>query len=586
MLKVGGKFSSKLNKDKFSLLKKIKEFIFFNKLNEILLVNTRIGELSRLSLTEIIKFLRAKRGLVLLLDEQKDITAIASDKNVNNEALKPIKEKWKQIFSASELIDNYGNLAILQQCLGTEADSSDQLAIYLPLCSRENISGLALFYFDKKKIFKRVRKSLLVRIGEKLAVSLERAYLFEQMQKRIEQFSALYSMSNLINSKLASEDILTKPLPFLVSMFKADKSWLMLYQDGDLIIKDPHFGLEKEELNCLIRLTDRQLEFSLAVLDSGQVLFLNNPPHGVSFPNSLGVELDNVLLIPLKVQDNYIGLIYVANSRKGKFTLLDSQLATSIGIQLSGGWEKRKLQEKLARENTKLEMANRLKSQFLANMSHELRTPMNSIIGYTSCILDNMDGEINEEQRKDLSKVLGSAEHLLQLINDILDISKIEAGKMNLKIGPFNLLDCIDNALLTVEKLANNKGLIIIKEMPCCPIFALGDPSRVRQILLNLLSNAIKFTDQGSISVRVNSIGKYIQVQIEDTGIGIEAKALPYIFEEFRQADGSTTRRYGGTGLGLAITRKLVELQQGNIWADSQVGKGSTFTFSLPTAES
>lgn len=595
MIKIIDNFSSMLNKFNFRLIQKTKELSFLNQLNKTLLSQTRLKGIVRLSFTQVINFLRARAGLILLLDEQGDIIAMAPGQIVNTRALEIIKEKCKESFFVTNLVRRalkrkkaiifrqQGILESLKDCWGIKENLDDQIVVYVPLWSKDNIAGMMFFYFSGKKFTRIIKKSLLVKVGEQLMLAIEKAKLFEQMKKRMEQFSALYSMSHLINRRLALEEILTKSLPFLANMFEADKAWVMLYQDGKLIIKEPYIGLAQEEVQSLTRLTDKQLEFSLAVLESGQVLLLNNPPHGEPFPNSFGVEMENILLLPLKMQSTHIGLIYVANSKKGKFTLLESQLATSVAIQLNGVWERGKLQEKLAEENAKLEMANRLKSQFLANMSHELRTPMNSIIGYTSCILDGMDGEINEEQKKDLRKILDSAEHLLQLINDILDISKIEAGKTDLKIGPFNLLPCIDGALVTLEKLAHDKGLAITKELPCCLPFVLGDPSRVRQILLNLLSNAIKFTHQGSINIKVRKMSKYVEIQIKDTGIGIDSQALSYIFEEFRQADGSTTRKYGGTGLGLAITRKLVELQKGRIWVDSQLGKGSRFTFLLPT---
>jgi len=585
----------KLNKLNFQLLGKVPELTFLNELNRIFLTENQLKKMIDLALTKIVKFLKARAGLIMLLDEHGDILVVAPHRVPNKNSLEPIKQKCREIFFASQPAKETmkkKEMIILQQAqvvdnlknsLEITAGEGYEMAVYVPLWIQDNINGMMLFYFNGRRTIRKIKKSLLASIAEQITIAIEKANFFEQMQKRMEQFSALYTMSHLINCKLNLEEIITKSLPFLAAMFEADKAWVMLYEDRDLLIKEPYIGLEIEERQSLARLSGEHLEFFLAVLDSGQVLLLNNPSHDVSFANNLGVELANILLIPLKMQNTPIGLIYVANSKKGKFTLMDSQLATSVGMQLAGVWEREKLQQKLAEENAKLEMANRLKSQFLANMSHELRTPMNSIIGYTHCILEGMDGAINQDQDQDLRRVLNSAEHLLQLINDILDISKIEAGKMEIRSEPFDLLNCLNSTLLTVEKLACIKGLKILKEIPDYLPAIVGDSNRLCQILLNLLSNAIKFTQNGYILLRARSVEKYVEVSIEDTGIGIEPQALSYIFEEFRQGDGSTTRKYGGTGLGLAITKKLVELQGGSIWIESQLGKGSKFTFTLPT---
>ena len=240
----------------------------------------------------------------------------------------------------------------------------------------------------------------------------------------------------------------------------------------------------------------------------------------------------------------------------------------------------------LERANRELRELDKLKSAFLANMSHELRTPMNSIIGYTDLMIDRIDGEINDEQEKSLRKVRNNAQHLLQLINDILDMAKIESGKIELDPRPVHVKSLIESVATIFEPTIGKKGLTLKLEIePELPQIHV-DEDKVRQIFINLLSNGIKFTDEGGITIRVTpwpDSDRYLQICIADTGIGIREEDLPKLFDKFSQVDGSTVRQYEGTGLGLCIARGLTVLHKGKMWVESSLGEGSRFCFILPT---
>ena len=228
------------------------------------------------------------------------------------------------------------------------------------------------------------------------------------------------------------------------------------------------------------------------------------------------------------------------------------------------------------------EMADRLKSAFLATMSHELRTPLNSIIGFTGIILQGIVGPLNDEQKKQLNMVRGSAQHLLSLINDILDISKIEAGQLQVAYDNFNLRITIEKAVESARPLADKKGIEITCAIAAEISTIMGDHRRVEQILLNLISNAVKFTEKGSVKIECEPEGKNVTIRVIDTGIGIKTEDMDKIFEAFRQIDSGLTRKYDGTGLGLSISKRLVELMWGQIRVTSVWGSGSVFSFSLP----
>lgn len=252
--------------------------------------------------------------------------------------------------------------------------------------------------------------------------------------------------------------------------------------------------------------------------------------------------------------------------------------------ELNEGLE-RKVEERtrdLAAARARAEAADKIKSAFLATMSHELRTPLNSILGFTGILLKGLAGPLNPEQSKQLGMVQGSARHLLDLINDVLDISKIEAGQLEVRMAAFDLQASVERVVASVRPLAEKKGLALRLVAPEALGTFESDRRRVEQILLNLLNNAIKFTDQGSVTLQVVRDGQEVRLQVTDTGIGMKPEDLAGLFRPFRQIDAGLQRQHEGTGLGLAICRRLTELLGGSIRVESVWGQGSVFTVSLP----
>jgi signal transduction histidine kinase len=229
-----------------------------------------------------------------------------------------------------------------------------------------------------------------------------------------------------------------------------------------------------------------------------------------------------------------------------------------------------------------IEIASQHKSQFLANMSHELRTPLNAILGYTELILDNIYGEVGDKIRDVLQRVQHSGRHLLGLINDVLDLSKIEAGQFTLSLADYSIREVVHTVTAAVESLAAEKGLALSVTVPPDLPPGRGDERRIAQVLLNLVGNAIKFTDAGEVGVRVTASDGRFVVAVSDTGPGISEADQRRIFEEFQQVDSSITRAKGGTGLGLSIAKRIIEIHGGRIWVESSPGRGSTFSFNLP----
>jgi PAS domain S-box-containing protein len=291
----------------------------------------------------------------------------------------------------------------------------------------------------------------------------------------------------------------------------------------------------------------------------------------------------SALAVPLKVRGQVIGALdFYETDQARDWSAEDIAMVEAVANQVALSIENARAYEELQKTAEQLKEMDRLKTQFLANMSHELRTPLNSIIGFSRVILKGIDGPITEQQRADLSSIYTNGQHLLGMINDILDISKIEAGKMELIFEPVDVQQTISGVMSTAIALVKDKPIELKQEVaPNLPIIR-ADGTRLRQVILNLLSNAAKFTEEGQITLRVWADEQQITISVKDAGIGIPLEHQTTIFEEFHQVDASTTRRAGGTGLGLAISRHFVEMHGGRIWVESEPGVGSTFAFTLP----
>jgi signal transduction histidine kinase len=241
-----------------------------------------------------------------------------------------------------------------------------------------------------------------------------------------------------------------------------------------------------------------------------------------------------------------------------------------------------RVSEELGQLYQQLERASRHKSEFLANMSHELRTPLNAVLGYTELILDKIYGEVPDKIREVLERVQNSGRHLLALINDVLDLSKIEAGQLTLSLNDYSMADVVQAVVAAVASLAAEKKLTLKMAVPSDLPRGKGDERRITQVLINLVGNAIKFTEAGEVAIRATVSNGEFLVAVSDTGPGISENDQQRIFEEFQQGDGSSTRPKGGTGLGLTIAKRIVELHRGRVWVQSGLGQGSTFWFALP----
>jgi len=424
------------------------------------------------------------------------------------------------------------------------------------------------------------------RMAEKLKESY--STLEQKVAERTRQLTALNIIATTTNRSLELQEILENTLDKILEVlqFQAGAIRLLNPAQDKLVLKvsrglSPDFVQKYKEIDPRDMIAGQVATsgFPVIIEDSQRMPYSESPIFKMGFVS--------LVAIPLKTKDKVVGTLTGASRVARSFTPQDLELLTSIGNQLSIAIENATLYTQTRAVVEQLKEADRFKSEFLSNISHELRAPLTSIIGYSELLLDQITGELNRRQQEYIANIQGSGTHLLEIINNLLDLSKIRAGKMETHFGEFSMRNLISGCIKAVTPLAAKKGQDLEARIEEGSLMINADEIKVKQILLNLLSNAIKFTHHGgSIAVEAHSSTldeqPAIEVSVIDTGIGIKQEDLPKVFEEFKQADSSYTRQYPGTGLGLPIAKRFVEMHGGQIKVESQFGKGSRFTMILP----
>jgi len=462
--------------------------------------------------------------------------------------------------------------------------------VFFPL----NVGGEWIGYinaiYPQPRTFSEADLRRTMALVSQAAVSVQNLRLIEETQRRAEQLQTAAEIArDTTSASLELDTLLNRAVNLIRERFGYyHASIFLLDEQGAFVRVRASTGEAGAEM---VRRKHRLAVGSQSVIGqttaTGQPVVVNDVTDStIHRPNPLLPETRAEVGIPMKIGDQVIGAIDVQSTHPYAFSEDDIQVLQILADQLAVAVENARAYELAQQAVAEMQEADRLKSQFLANMSHELRTPLNSIIGFSRVILKGIDGPINEMQEQDLTAIYNAGQHLLTLINDILDLSKIEAGKMELSFEDVNLNDLINSVMSTAKGLVKDKPVELRLEVdPNLPIVH-ADPVRVRQVLLNLLSNAAKFTEQGSITIkaypRKGPRGPEVYIAVADTGPGIALEDRAKLFKPFSQVDDSPTRKTGGTGLGLSICRSLVEMHHGVIDVESEVGKGSTFWFTLP----
>ncbi|HTN73267.1 MAG TPA: ATP-binding protein [Methylomirabilota bacterium] len=406
-----------------------------------------------------------------------------------------------------------------------------------------------------------------------------------ELTESLEQQTATSEVLRVIASSPTDiQPVLNTVIESAVKLAGATQGHIRQY-DGEFLQLVATYGETPEQI-AILRATPIR---PIPETRSGSAFIERKPVHVLDAQEGAGQNNPAVLtgartllVVPLLREGAPIGNITIWRSFVEPFTEKQIELVQTFANQAVIAIENVRLFQEIQEKNQQLEAANRHKSQFLANVSHELRTPLNSIIGFTRIVLRRIGAQIPDLQKDNLRKVLISSEHLLNLINELLDLAKIESGRMEVYAETFKLDDIVRMATSTVEPMLKDGRVRLVTEIaPNIPPLK-TDRDKLKQAVLNLLSNSAKFTEKGEIKVSAWQENGNVKLTVSDTGIGMKKEALDFIFDEFRQADMSSTRKYGGTGLGLAIVKKFINLMGGEIGVESEVGKGSKFTITIP----
>jgi signal transduction histidine kinase len=427
--------------------------------------------------------------------------------------------------------------------------------------------------------------ALLRSFADQAVIAIENARLLNETREALERETAIGQILRVISSSPGDvKPVLDAVAQRAASICEAQFADIIL-AEGDTMRVASYVGDLGRPVGEPVPL-DRSTVMGRSIVDRVPVHVADLQNAGDEFP--IGQALARrfghrtILAMPLVREGHALGTILVRRVEVRPFEEQHLSLLRTFAEQAAIAIENVRLFRELEQKSRQLEEASRHKSQFLASMSHELRTPLNGILGFNEMVLDGIYGEVSPEVRSALEEIQSSGTHLLRLINNVLDLAKIEAGRMELALADYSAQETVGRVLSTLRPVAAEKGLELLASVPPDIPLAHGDAGRIAQCLLNLAGNALKFTKAGRVEIGVTLVTGRLVYRVTDTGIGIPPDKIDGLFTEFTQADATIASEYGGTGLGLSVTKKFVEMHGGRIWVESKVGKGSTFLFEVP----
>ena len=464
----------------------------------------------------------------------------------------------------------------------------------VPMLKDDQLIGAIAMFRKEVRLFTNKQIALVQNFAAQAVIAIENTRLLNELRQRteelahsVEELRALGEVSQAVNSTLDLETVLSTIVAKAVQLSGTEAGAIYVYEEAVHEFRlRATYGMAPALIDALSRVHIGVDEPTVALVLAGR-----EPIQVADLRGEAASEINEItlragyrarLVAPLIRGDEVVGLLVVRRRAPGAFAKNTIDLLKTFAAQSLLAIQNARLFHEIEDKGRQLEIASKHKTQFLANMSHELRTPLNAVLGYTELILDNIYGEAPEKMRAVVERVQANGKHLLGLINDVLDLSKIEAGQLMLSLNDYSIKDMVQGVYVAVEALASSKKLSFIVELPPALPVARGDDRRLTQVLLNLVGNAIKFTDQGEVAIKASATNGAYTIAVRDTGPGILPADQEKIFEEFQQVDSSPTKTKSGTGLGLSIAKRIVEMHGGRLWVESSPACGSTFSFTVP----
>jgi signal transduction histidine kinase len=464
----------------------------------------------------------------------------------------------------------------------------------IPMLKDDEHVGALVVYRREARPFSEKQIGLLTNLAAQAVIAIENARLLGELRQRTDELwrsvgelKALGEVSQAVNSTLDLETVLATIVTKAVQLSGTDAGAIYVFDERqrEFYLRST-YGMNQELIAALrqgsVGLDDPNLALAMTRGEPIQVADLQDDAQSPLNEIILRAGFRARLVAPLIHGGEVVGMLVVRRRTPGAFAANTVDLMRTFAAQSVLAIQNARLFHEIEDKSHQIEAASKHKSQFLANMSHELRTPLNAILGYTELILDSIYGEAPEKMRSVLERVQANGRHLLGLINDVLDLSKIEAGQLTLSLSEYSIAELVPNVYVAVEPLASQKNLTLTTDVPKGLPIGYGDERRLAQVLLNLVGNAIKFTETGEVAITASQTNGSFNVAVRDSGPGIDPANQAKIFEEFQQVDNTSTRQKGGSGLGLAISKRIIEMHGGRIIVDSALGKGATFTIKLP----
>jgi len=465
----------------------------------------------------------------------------------------------------------------------------------VPILKGDDLLGvMSIYHLDEVRLFTDKQIALLETFADQAAIAIDNVRLLDELRHRTDELGrsvgelrALGEVSQAVNSTLDLETVLSTIVAKAVQLSGTETGAIYAYdqQSHELRLRAT-YGMDQDLIDTLtqrhIGLDDSNVVSALAQGEPTQIADLRQETASELNDIILRAGYRALMVAPLLRGKDLVGTLVVRRRTPGEFAKNTIDIIKTFATQSALAIQNARLFHEIEVKSRELAEASQHKSQFLANMSHELRTPLNAILGYTELMADGAYGEPSEKMLEVLKRLEANGRHLLGLINDVLDLSKIEAGQLVLELSDYSLQDIAQTVRSTLEPLATDKKLafkvVMSTELPP----GRGDGRRLTQVLINLVGNAIKFTDVGEVAIKAQANNGSFYVSVRDTGPGISTADQTKLFQEFQQADNAITKKKGGTGLGLAISKRIIEMHGGRIWVESQPGQGSTFAFTLP----